>query len=107
MASFNNRKKRTKEELIASILDGAKNGATKTKIMYSAYLSYDQLLKYMDYALQCELIILNGDNIYSITAKGKVFLKNFQELQKMESNVVQKREILESLLEKGGKSIEV
>lgn len=37
------KKYRSRTEIVAMILDSANGGDTKTKIMYSAYLSYNQL----------------------------------------------------------------
>ena len=40
-------KNRSRTEIVAMILDSANGGATKTKIMYSAFLSFDQLTEYL------------------------------------------------------------
>jgi predicted transcriptional regulator len=34
---------RSRTEIVGSILDAANGGATKTKIMYTAFLSFNQL----------------------------------------------------------------
>jgi predicted transcriptional regulator len=39
-------KYRSRTDIVAMILDAANGGATKTKIMYKAYLSYAQLEEY-------------------------------------------------------------
>ena len=36
-------KYRSRTEIVAMILEAANGGATKTKIMYNAYLSYNQV----------------------------------------------------------------
>ncbi len=39
-------KNRSRTEMLATMLEAAKGKATKTKIMYSAFLSYSQLNEY-------------------------------------------------------------
>lgn len=90
-------------ELIASILSGAKNGASKTKIMYSAFMSFDQLQKYIGLTLELKLISSAGDNKYCITAKGMQFLNHFEELQKMENVMMEKKRALNELLQNAEK----
>ena len=38
---------RSRTEIVSMILETANGGATKTKIMYNAYLSYNQLKEYI------------------------------------------------------------
>ncbi len=40
-------KYRSRTEIVNSILNAANGGATKTKIMYNAFLSYNQLKDYL------------------------------------------------------------
>ena len=40
-------KYRSRTEIVSMILDSANGGATKTKIMYNAFLSYNQLKEYL------------------------------------------------------------
>jgi predicted transcriptional regulator len=40
-------KYRSRTEIVGNILDAANGGATKTKIMYKAFLSYVQLKEYL------------------------------------------------------------
>lgn len=86
--------------MIASILSGARNGTSKTRIMYSALLSFDQLQKYLVFALDAKLLSLDNNNrTYCITAKGLQFLKHFEELQKIEKNIDEKRRAMNDLLQ--------
>jgi predicted transcriptional regulator len=39
-------KYRSRTEIVGSILDATNGGATKTKIMYKAFLSFNQLKEY-------------------------------------------------------------
>ncbi len=49
-------KYRGRTEIVAMILDAANGGATKTKIMYSAFLSYNQLKEYLSLLIESNLI---------------------------------------------------
>lgn len=66
------------------MLDSARGGATKTKIMYKAYLSYSQLVEYLAYLKQNKLIALvEGTELYRPTEKGLKFLNMSVELSEM------------------------
>ncbi len=99
----NTRKKRTREELIAAILSGARDGASKTRIMYFSWLSFDQLQKYLQLTLAMNLVRLDNGTKYYITERGLEFLKNFEELQKMEKGVTEKRRVLDGFLQNTAK----
>ena len=43
-------------EIVSNILDAANGGVTKTKIMYKAYLSYNQLREYLSVLIENNLI---------------------------------------------------
>jgi predicted transcriptional regulator len=49
-------KYRSKSDMVGLILEAANGGATKTKIMYSAFLSFEQLKQYLAYLLERGLI---------------------------------------------------
>jgi predicted transcriptional regulator len=49
-------KYRSRTEIVSSILDAANGGATKTKIMYIAFLSYSQLKEYLSILIENNLI---------------------------------------------------
>jgi len=58
------------------MLESANGRATKTKIMYSAFLSYNQLKDYLSILIENNLIeCLEGNNTYKTTEKGLNFLK--------------------------------
>ena len=71
-----NMKYRGRTEILGNILDSANGGATKTKIMYKAYLSYNQLREYLSILIENNLIkYLDGTQTYKTTEKGLNFLK--------------------------------
>ena len=66
------------------MLDSARGGATKTKIMYKAYLSYSQLVEYLTYLQQNKLIaLIEGTELYRPTEKGLKFLNMSVEMSEM------------------------
>jgi len=66
------------------ILEAAKQGATKTRIMYKAYLSYFQVMEYLKYLQENGLIAREGGtHLYKPTKKGLKFLNLSNDLSEM------------------------
>ncbi len=77
-------KNRSRTEIVSDILNSANGGATKSKIMYKAFLSYGQLKEYLAVLIENNLIeYLDGTQIYKTTEKGLYFLKKYEELQEL------------------------
>jgi predicted transcriptional regulator len=95
------RKKRNREEIVASIIGTAMNGSTKTNIMNKSCLSFSQLNNYLSYTLSAGLIYLDLTGKYFASAKGREYLKRFEELYCSENDILEKRRLLISLLEGG------
>lgn len=94
------RQYRSRIQIAADILEIAKNGSRKTKIMYLGNLSFDLLQKYLDLLIGYDLIEINGaaDKSYHATEKGLRFLDEYRELQKYSELVQSKKRILETSL---------
>ena len=76
-----NVKYRSRTEIVAMILEAANGGATKTKIMYKAFLSYAQLREYLSVLIENNLLeYLEGSQTYKTTEKGLNFLKMHNEI---------------------------
>ena len=74
-------KYRSRTEIVSSILDAANGGATKTKIMYKAFLSYNQLKEYLSVLIENNLLeYLEGTKTFKTTEKGLNFLKMHNEI---------------------------
>ncbi len=75
-------KYRTRMEIVAKILETAKEGTSKTKIMYNAYLSYAQLKDYLAYLEEKQLIVCDDSKIrrYRLTPKGFQILSVFSNM---------------------------
>jgi predicted transcriptional regulator len=72
---------RSRTEIVGGILDAANGGTTKTKIMYTAFLSYNQLTEYLSLLIENNLIeYLDGTNKFKTTEKGLFFLKMHNEI---------------------------
>jgi predicted transcriptional regulator len=70
---------RSRVDISAEILEAAKNGELKTRIMYAARVSVKQLNPYLD------LLVENGmleyqpkERLYRTSEKGNIFLDNYQ-----------------------------
>ena len=73
------------------ILDAGNGGATKTKIMYKAFLSYAQLREYLSVLIENTLIeYIEGSQTYKTTEKGLNFLKMHNEIGELLSSTTQK-----------------
>ena len=72
---------RSRTEIVAMILEAANKGETKTKIMYFAFLSYNQVKEYLSVLIENNLIeYLDGGNKFKTTEKGLFFLKMHNEM---------------------------
>jgi predicted transcriptional regulator len=77
-------KYRSRTEIVGNILEAANGGATKTKIMYTAFLSYNQLKEYLSFLIENDLIeYLEGTKIFRTTEKGLNLLKIHNEMSEM------------------------
>ncbi len=72
---------------MGNILDAANGGATKTKIMYTTFLSYNQLKEYFSILIENNLIeYLDGTRTFKTTEKGLNFLKMHNEIGELFQN---------------------
>ena len=81
---------RTEQDIIANILDIAKNGCSKTDILYGARLTYFQLVRtYLPLVLDRKLLSFNeSKNTYKTTEKGlKVISLHTEYAQLMKGNI--------------------
>ena len=74
-------KYRSRTEIVCNILDATNGGATMTKIMYKAFLSYGQLKEYLSILIENSLIeYSNGTQTFKTTEKGLNYLKMYREI---------------------------
>jgi predicted transcriptional regulator len=86
-------KYRSRTEIVSMILEAANGGATKTRIMYKAFLSYAQLREYLSILVENNLIeYLEGMQTYKTTEKGLNLLKMHNEIgQLLQTSVRESR----------------
>ena len=79
-------KYRSRTDIVALILEAANGGATKTKIMYKAFLSYAQLKQYLTVLLQNDLLeYREGKQNFRTTQKGLRLLQMRNQCDEMMS----------------------
>jgi predicted transcriptional regulator len=86
---------RSRTEIVAMILDAANGGGgeTKTRIMYFAFLSYNQVKEYLSVLIENNLIeYLVGTHEFKTTQKGLNLLKVHNEMGELlqQSNTIKK-----------------
>jgi predicted transcriptional regulator len=75
-------KYRSRMDIVASVLQSSMRGASKTKLMYSAYLSYAQLKEYLDFLQKRELLTYDQEfRLFRLTPKGLRFLNYYDEMK--------------------------
>lgn len=93
-------KYRSRSEIIGLVLQTANTGATKTRIMYGAYLSYQQVQEYLAFLLRKGLLMYEeGTSKYRLTEKGLNFMGTLEEINDVisvgDNNSSEKAAILE------------
>jgi predicted transcriptional regulator len=75
---------RNRIDIIAQLLDAASSPTTKTKMMYKAMLSYEQLKEYLLMLTENDLIGYDKPSQrFTATDKGFQFLKTYEDLSKL------------------------
>ena len=81
-----NQKRRDQLSIIANILESAKGGVRKTKIMHTVNLSFVQLNDYLTFLVDNGLMRLSNvgkKEVYIATIKGVLFAQMYRELISM------------------------
>ena len=78
-------KYRSRNHIISEILDAANGGnATKTKLMYKAYLSFGQIKEYLSVLTENDLLSYDAHTqTFKTTQKGLMFLKAYNQMHDM------------------------
>jgi len=80
-------RRRSNIEIIAEMLKIGENGAGKTKIMYNANMSYDQIQKYLGFLMSEGFInkieMGNPSVTYRVTDNGLKLLESISSLMEM------------------------
>ena len=85
-------KYRSRTEIVAMILSAANGGATKTKIMYNAYLSYNQVKEFLSILIENSLLeYIEGARTFKTTEKGLNFIKMYNEIGELLQNRINQK----------------
>jgi predicted transcriptional regulator len=88
-------KYRSRTEIVGNILESANGGATKTKIMYISFLSYNQLREYISVLIENNLIeYLEGTRTFKTTEKGLNFLKMHNAIGELLQSTIGNEELI-------------
>lgn len=91
--------RRDKFKIVADILALAKEGSSKTRIMYKANLSHAQLNSYLDLLLSRNLIVLFTEGRrYVTTSKGHMYMKAFEHFEVMTKSITSEMGVLDGLI---------
>ena len=79
-------KYRSRTDIVGLILEAANGGATKTKIMYKAFLSYAQLKEYLTVLLQNDVLEYEDETqLFRTTEKGLRLLQMYNQFDEIMS----------------------
>ncbi len=82
---------RNRIDIIAHLLDAASSPTTKTKMMYKAMLSYEQLKEYLLMLTENDLIGYDKPTQrFTTTEKGFQFMKMYEDITKLISAMATK-----------------
>ena len=78
-------KYRSRNHISSEILDAAKgDNATKTKLMYKAYLSFGQIKEYLSVLTENDLLSYDAHTqTFKTTKRGLMFLKAYNQMHDM------------------------
>ena len=77
-------KYRSRTDIVGLMLEAANGGATKTKIMYKAFLSYAQLKEYLTVLLQNDVLEYEDETqLFRTTEKGLRLLQMYNQFDEM------------------------
>jgi predicted transcriptional regulator len=82
-------KYRSRTEIVSMVLEAANGGATKTRIMYKAFLSFAQLREYLSLLIENNLLeYLEGSKTYKTTEKGFNLLNMHNQIGELLQNPI-------------------
>ncbi len=87
--------RRDRLHIMAEIIEATKESQLKTRIMYSANLSFSQVNEYLSFLTERGFLrvrVENGKKLYETTAKGNQYIENYREM----SNLLRQREHAEA-----------
>ncbi len=92
--SFQNRKRRAKEEIVALIIISARQGASRTRIMNENFLNFKQGKKHIDFAIDMGFLYYDPNGKFVATSRGVEYLRRFFDVVSLENDVTEKKKLL-------------
>ena len=81
------------------MLRSIRSGATKTHIMYRAYMSYSQLKEYLKLMEERQLIKYEPESqLYILTEKGLKFMNVYEKINELVPSINENKGVIESRL---------
>ncbi|HZD83925.1 MAG TPA: winged helix-turn-helix domain-containing protein [Nitrososphaeraceae archaeon] len=75
---------RSRTEIVGMILEAANGGASDTKIMYKAFLSFNQVKEYLTLLMENDLLEYEiGKQSYRTTKKGTRLLRIYHQIDEL------------------------
>jgi len=75
---------RSRTEIVGMILEAANGGASDTKIMYKAFLSFNQVKEYLTLLMENDLLEYEiGKQSYRTTKKGTRLLQIYHQIDEL------------------------
>jgi predicted transcriptional regulator len=87
--------RRDRLHIMAEIIEATKESQLKTRIMYSANLSFSQVNEHLSFLTERGFLrvrVENGKKLYETTAKGNQYIENYMEM----SNLLRSQEHAEA-----------
>jgi predicted transcriptional regulator len=78
--------RRDRLHIMAEIIEATKESQLKTRIMYSANLSFSQVNEYLSFLTEKGFLrvhVENGKKLYEATAKGNRYIENYREMSNL------------------------
>ena len=78
--------RRDRLHIMAEIIEATKESHLKTRIMYSANLSFSQVNEYLSFLTERGFLrvhVENGKKVYEATAKGNQYIENYREMSNL------------------------
>lgn len=78
--------RRDRLHIMAEIIEATKESQLKTRIMYSANLSFSQVNEYLSFLTERGFLrvrVENGKKLYETTPKGNQYIENYREMSNL------------------------
>ena len=78
--------RRDRLHIMAEIMEATREGQLKTRVMYSANLSFSQVNEYLSFLTEkgfLKVRVENGKKLYETTAKGNQYIENYWEMSNL------------------------